>query len=88
MQQARKISSDTPTSIDDLDPHLASKIKEIIEEQWGKHLTDIKDLHVKQFYERRVLGGRISYTPVNRFVLYAQFHKAREPRRLTFSVIA
>ena len=86
--QARKMSDDTTINMDDLDTLLASRVKEIIEGQWGKRLTDVKNLRVEQFYERRVLGGRVSYKPVNRFVLYAQFHKAREPRRLTFSVTA
>jgi hypothetical protein len=63
--QARKTSDDAMTCINDLDTLLASKIKEIIEEQWGKSLTDVKNLRVEQFYERRVMGGQVSYETVS-----------------------
>ncbi|HTK08616.1 MAG TPA: hypothetical protein VL485_15720 [Ktedonobacteraceae bacterium] len=86
--QSEKISDNTTANIDDLDTLLASKVKDIIERQWGKSLTDIKHLSVEQFYERRIVGGQVSYKPINRFVIYAQFHTAKDPRRLTFSVSA
>jgi hypothetical protein len=86
--KVRNISDDTMTSIDHLDTLLASKIKEIIEGQWGRHLEDVKDLSVGQFHERLVQAGRVSYKPVNRFILQAMFRTTREPRRLIFSLTA
>ena len=86
--KARKMSDYTMASIDDMDTPLADKIREIIEGQWGKRLADVKDLSVEQFYERLILNGRVSYKPVNRFVMQAMFRTAREPRRLTFSLTA
>ncbi|HVU69730.1 MAG TPA: hypothetical protein VHD63_21530 [Ktedonobacteraceae bacterium] len=70
------------------DAQLASKVKEIIENQWGKHLADIKDLSVGQFHERLVRQNQISYRPTNRFVLQAYFFTATEPRRITFTLTA
>lgn len=71
-----------------LDPRLAKKIREIIEDQWGKRIEDIKYLSIEQFYERIVQQGRVSYKPTNRFMLQAKFPTAREPRRVTFSLPA
>jgi hypothetical protein len=71
--QERETSDGTRASTYNLDILLAGKIKEIIEGQWGKSLTDIKHLSVEQFYERRIVGGQVSYKPINRFVIYGVF---------------
>jgi len=50
------------TMLNSLDIALLSKVKEIIEKQWGKHIGDIRDIAVGQYYERlseeRYLTGR------------------------------
>lgn len=74
--------------IESLDTSLAGKVVEIIEAQWGRRLEDVKDLSIEQFYERFVKEGRISYRPINRFVLQTTFRTVRNPRRVTFYLTA
>lgn len=69
-----------------LDTAVASKVREIIEQQWGKSLADLQDLSIGQFYERRLHDATICYQPTNRYVLWVQFRYAREPRRITFTI--
>ncbi|HEY1348484.1 MAG TPA: hypothetical protein VGF67_02520 [Ktedonobacteraceae bacterium] len=74
------------SKIEGLDTSLASKVREIIEGQWGRCLEDIKDWYVGQFHERLVEGDQVSYKPTNRFLLQVRFIAARYPRRTTFSL--
>jgi hypothetical protein len=67
-----------------IDATLSRKVRDIIENQWGKRVEDLQDLHVGQFYERLVEDGQVSYRPVNRYVLQATFRYAQQPRRVIF----
>jgi hypothetical protein len=69
------------------DATLASKVKEIIEKQWGKHLADIQYLSIRRFYERCLADEVVSYQPTNCYVLRAQFWYAREPRQAIFTLV-
>ena len=80
------MSDNVNAKISSFNASLAEKVREIIEEQWGKRLVDVKDLSVGQFHERLVQRGSVSYRPANRFILQAQFFTAREPRWSTFSL--
>ncbi|HLG63065.1 MAG TPA: hypothetical protein VKY19_14090 [Ktedonosporobacter sp.] len=72
-----------------VDAALSSKVKEIIETQWGKNMADLQDLYVGQFHERIEEGGdNVSYRPTNRYVLRAKFPHARDPRRIIFTLAA
>jgi hypothetical protein len=81
----------TPTVnavLEGLDPALLNKVRDIIEKQWGKHIADLQALRIGQFYERLVQeSGQVSYRPTNRYVLRAEFRYAREPRRVTFTIV-
>ena len=82
------MSDTVSTTIDSLDAALSSKVREIIEGQWGKRLADLQKLQVGQFYERLIQDGQVSYRPTSLYVLHAKFRFAREPRRVTFNVTA
>lgn len=73
-------------TLDSLDATVASKVREIIEGQWGKNVADLQDFYIGQFYERLVHDEIVSYQPTNRYVLRALFRYAREPRRVTFTI--
>lgn len=81
------MSTTTAIALDGLDATLASKVKEIIETHWRKHLADIQYLSIGRFYERRLEGEVVSYQPTNRYVLRAQFRHAREPRQAIFTFV-
>lgn len=75
------------TEYDSADAALSSKVREVIEKQWGKRVADLQDLYVGRFYERLVEeDGQVSYRPANRYVLRAKFYYAREPQQITFSL--
>lgn len=76
------------TEYESMDAALSSKVKEIIEKQWGKRVADLQDIYVGQFHERLVEGDDVSYRSTNRYVLRAKFHYTREPRRIIFSLTA
>jgi hypothetical protein len=78
------MSTPASAALDDLDALLASKIKEIIELHWRKHLGDIQSLSLGQFYERRVQNGMVSYHTTHRYILRVRFRYAPEARRATF----
>jgi hypothetical protein len=71
---------------DSIDAALSGKIKEIIENQWGKRVEDLQNIYVGQFHERLVEDGQVSYRTSNRYVLQAKFHYAQEPRRIIFNL--
>ena len=72
---------------DSVDAALSSKVREVIERQWGKRMADLQDLYLGQFHERLVEeDGQVSYRPANRYVLRAKFHYARELQQTTFSL--
>ena len=75
----------TSALLDGIDPALASKVREIIENQWGKNVADLQYLSIGQFYERQTQGDVVSYQSTNRYVLWVQFRFAREPRRTIFT---
>jgi len=82
-----KMSEQVSAIIDNLDPAVSSKVREIIEEQWGKSLEDLKDLNVGQLHERLIKDDLILYRPTNRYVLRVQFRYAPEPRRIIFNIV-
>lgn len=71
-----------------LDTALSSKVREIIEGQWGKRIADLHDLQIGRFYERLIQGEQVLYRPTSRYVLRAKFRYAREPWRVTFNLTA
>ena len=80
------MSTPTSATLDGLDATLASKVREIIEGQWGKRLADIQSLSIGRFYERRVESEVVSYQPTNRYVLHVRFRYAPEVRRTIFTL--
>lgn len=76
----------TANTIDSLEASVLGKVKEIIEQQWGKQLADIRELYIGRFYERLMQGEIVSYRSTNRYVLRMQFTYAREPRHTLFRV--
>lgn len=74
--------------IDELDSPLASKVLEIIEGNWNKHLEEVKDLSLEQLYQRLVQDNRVSYRSTNMFVLEAKFYNRRDTCRMKFTILA
>ncbi|HZO73364.1 MAG TPA: hypothetical protein VFB60_14285 [Ktedonobacteraceae bacterium] len=71
-----------------VDTALSSKVKEIVETQWGKNMVDLQDLYVGQFHERIEEGNEVSYRPTNRYVLRVKFPHTRDPRKIIFTLAA
>ena len=72
---------------DTFDPVLSSKVREIIEGQWGKCMADVQNLSVGRFYERLLRDGEhVSYRPTNRYILRVRFFYARDQRRILFTL--
>lgn len=69
-----------------IDATLSSRVKEIIEGQWGKRMEDVRDLRVGQLHERVIQADRVSYKPINSFLLQVQFFTASSPRRTAFTL--
>ena|SRR5579884_1486409 len=70
----------------DINAVLSDKVKEIIETQWGRKMTDLQDLYIGQFHERLEENGQILYRPTDRYILRAKFPYMREPRRMIFQL--
>jgi hypothetical protein len=82
------VSENVHAVIEGLDAPLASKVKGIIEEQWGKRVVDVKDIYLSRLYMRMEIEGSISYQPTNRYILDVLFRAARDYRQERFNLSA